>query len=184
MNFQKVTLAVLVALNGCDSSHLNNNSQNISIKSENLTNEVRLIYDKILANDKPKINELIQKSNDGDKDASKVLGFLLIQGKFISRNIEKGIDELKKSADADDKEALSILCKVVSVKKYKETYSEEFEKYCNKNIIKNNIKIKEPSYIDIENAKLLIKIKNNSWPEQNWHNEKASGGGSAVAVNS
>jgi hypothetical protein len=184
VNFQKVTLAVLIALNGCDSSHPNNNSHNISIKSENLNNDVRSIYDKILSNDRPKINELVQKSNDGDKDASKVLGFLLIQGKFISRNVEKGIEELKKSADSDDKEALSILCKVISVKKYKDTYSEEYEKYCNKNIAKNNIKIKEPNDIDIENAKLITKIKNNSWPAHNGLNGKPSGGGSAVAINS
>lgn len=182
--FQLSTLTLFVFLNGCDNSHSINDNQNISIKSENLNNEVRSIYTKIQINDKLKINELVQKSNDGDKDASKVLGFLFIQGKFISRNIEKGIQELKKSADSDDKEAISILCKVVSVKKYKDEYSEEFEKYCIKNIVRSKITNKEPSNIDAENAKLSIKIKNNSWPEYNWKNNKPSGGGSAVAVNS
>ncbi len=83
----RLIVAILLTLfiAGCDNPRPNNQNLNLSIKVENLNKETQLIYSKIQENDKSKLKELIQKVENDDLEATKVLGFLYLQGKSITR---------------------------------------------------------------------------------------------------
>ena len=172
-------LCISLIIAGCDDSRSNNQNLNISIKIENLSKENQNIYSKIQENDKSKLKELIQKAEDNDLEASKVLGFLYLQGKFIKRNIDKGIHHIKRSADDGDKESALILYKLFISPKFKDDHKEEARKYADIAGITSN---------DLNKGKRTIKstadlIRENPWPELPWPDERLIASGSGVAVN-
>lgn len=169
----RLSAAILLILfiAGCDNPRSNNQNLNLSIKVENLSNETQIIYSKIQENDKLKLKELIQKVENDDLEATKVLGFLYLQGKSITRNINKGLQLLEKSADAGDKEAASILYKIYATSKFKDDY--KAKKYGG---IATTDKEKDVS-------EQLIKYR---WPDYSLSQEekkRVSSTGSGVAIN-
>ena len=138
------------------------------------------IYKKIQANNKEKLIELITEVESGDGDASKLLGFIYLQGRFIKKDINKGIDALKKSADKGDAEAAKILYKIFTSKKYIETYQSEAEEYGEIAgiILKKNY---TPS---IAISKIKEKITKNNWKGYVKKNtDRKLSTGSAAAIN-
>jgi len=173
-------LCIALFFSGCEDSRSNNQNLNISIKVENLSKENQNTYSKIQENDKSKLKELIQKVEDGDLEATKILGFLYLQGKFIKRNIEKGMQYIKMSADEGDKEAALMLYKLlISPRFNKDEHKSEARKYADIAEITNNTSNKSK-----KNGKSLQDvIKENPWPELPWPDERLIAFGSGVAIN-
>jgi S1-C subfamily serine protease len=172
-------LYIAIIIVGCDDSRSNKQNLNISIKIENLSKENQNLYSKIQENDKSKLKELIQKAEDNDLEASKVLGFLYLQGKFIKRNIDKGIHHIKRSADDGDKEAALILYKLFISPKFKDDHKDEAKKYADIAGLTSN---------DTNRSKKTIKttadlIRENPWPELPWPEDRLIASGSGVAIN-
>jgi len=170
-------LYIAIIIVGCDDARSNKQNLNISIKIENLSKENQYIYSKIQENDKSKLKELIQKDENNDLEASKVLGFLYLQGKFIKRNIDKGIHHLKRSADVGDKEAALMLYKLFISPKFKD--DDEAKKYAD---------IAGSPSNDTNRSKKTIKtaaekIRENPWPELPWPDDRLIASGSGVAIN-
>ena len=184
-NFKRAMLVLSIALamlllHACELKESTTKTDQPLIKVSNLSPEIQGIYKRIQENNKQKIKDLQQKSDNGDLDASKLLGLIHLEGKYVKRDIAYAIEELKKSANTGDKEAALLLYKIFTSKNYKETHQDEAQEY---GVIAGILKGDNYSTAKTLN-RLKEEIKRIKWEEYvDKKNERPNGFGSAVAIN-
>jgi S1-C subfamily serine protease len=170
----------LLFLQGCELTAVTTKQDQPLVNLSSLNPEIQRLYRRINENSKETIRELRLKSDSGDSDASKLLGLIYLEGKYVKRDVSLGIQEFKRSASGGDKEAALILYKIFTTKKYIESHQSEAQEYGE---IAGILQQKDyPASKTI--ARLKAEIEKNKWEDfTEKKGERASAFGSAVAIN-
>jgi S1-C subfamily serine protease len=123
------------------------------------------------------LQEIERRANQGDLVATKVLGFIYIQGKFVGKDIALGVQYFKVAAERDDREAIAFLAKFLNIKNTTWYEPNEAKKWAAKVI---------PNATSAATAKIEAKRYETAafnWPKITMPQENPRGFGSGVAIN-